>query len=261
MTLQSMTMKSELLTLTGVSKLEPFDHNFVQRTANEPDFWMGNQILLRDVEWSATQLEAVFRRHFPNAAHRSFVWDMPDLDPAHLPDLSDLGADISGFDALSLQSEIREAPIPEGHRIRPLKTADDWKQSVALMAEVGEEEGYDPEWHLPFLEKRNTNRRRLINQGIGQWFGAVDGDQLVGQMGMFHDAKVARYQSVETRGSHRRRGICSALLRHAALWALGRAPSATVIIVAEADSAAGRLYRSMGFEHAERIYGALRCGY
>lgn len=80
-------------------------------------------------------------------------------------------------------------------------------------------------------------------------------------MGMFHDAHIARYQSVETRATHRRRGICSALLRHCALWALGRAPEVQVVIVAEADTNAGRLYRSMGFAHAETIYGVVRDGY
>jgi predicted GNAT family acetyltransferase len=80
-------------------------------------------------------------------------------------------------------------------------------------------------------------------------------------MGIFHDQKIARYQSVETRASHRKRGICSALLRHSALWALGRAPNADVLIVAEADSNAGRLYRNMGFAHAETIFGVARDGY
>jgi GNAT superfamily N-acetyltransferase len=70
--------------------------------------------------------------------------------------------------------------------------------------------------------------------------------------------RLHRSQSVETRETHRRRGIASAVLRHAALWALDRTPVAKVIIVAEMDSDAGRLYRSMGFEHAETIHGVIR---
>ena len=81
------------------------------------------------------------------------------------------------------------------------------------------------------------------------------------QLGMFHDDSIALYQSVETRATHRRRGICSALLRHAALWALGRAPNAVVVIVAEADTDEGRLYCKMGFAHSETIYGIVQDGY
>lgn len=90
-------------------------------------------------------------------------------------------------------------------------------------------------------------------------FGAFYGDELVAQMGIFHDAQIARYQSVETRVTHRRRGVCSALLRHAAQWALRRAQQ--TVVVAEADSDAGRLYRRMGFSPTETLYGVIGDGY
>lgn len=115
--------------------------------------------------------------------------------------------------------------------------------------------------YAPYLARRNAGRRAQIAKGLGQWFGAFDGDRIVASMGMFHDDRIARYQSVETRATHRKRGICSALLRHCALWALGRAPNADVVIVAEPDTDAGRLYRRMGFSHAETIYGMLRDGH
>jgi hypothetical protein len=44
-------------------------------------------------------------------------------------------------------------------------------------------------------------------------------------------------------------------------WAAARAPQATQVIVAEADSDAGRLYRWAGFTHSEILVEAGRAGY
>ena len=101
---------------------------------------------------------------------------------------------------------------------------DDWTKAEALQAKIGLEDGRVPKFYGPYLARRNAGRRDQITKGIGQWFGAFDGDRIVAQLGMFHDDSIARYQSVETRATHRRRGICSALLRQAALgrWAVRR---------------------------------------
>ncbi len=79
-------------------------------------------------------------------------------------------------------------------------------------------------------------------------------------MGIFHDQRLIRYQHVQTHPpAYRRRGICSALLAHALDWAQARAPQATPpVIVAEADSDAGRLYRRAGFSLTETTISAYR---
>jgi hypothetical protein len=101
---------------------------------------------------------------------------------------------------------------------------DDWTKAEALQAKIGLEDGRVPKFYGPYLARRNAGWRDQITKGIGQWFGAFDGDRIVAQLGMFHDGSLARYQSVEIRASHRRREICSALLRQAALgrWAVRR---------------------------------------
>ena len=261
MKLRSLEMSSQLLTMTGISHVEWFDDYGVQRTPSEPDFWYGNQLILQSNTRSAVELFDLFEHHFPMMPHRAMVWDMPELKAGDLPDFRALGATVDSCDALTLQGDLVEMPTPDGICLRPLTTDTDWSLLLDLMHEVGIEEGFPADTHRPFLIRRNANRRQLIAQGLGMWFGAFDGDELVGHMGMFNDDHVARYQNVETKITHRRRGICSAMLSHAAHWALDRAPQAEVIIVAEADSDAGRLYRKMGFAPAERIHSLLKAGY
>mgnify|MGYP000041203858 FL=1 len=261
MTLQSLTMRSELLTLSGISHLTYHDGYAVQSTPTEPDFWMGNQVILPNSNLSVSAAFAVFERHFPDASHRSIVWDVPNIDSSLIHGVREAGGKLEGFDALTLQGRLAEAVAPDGIILKALDGPNDWAKAEALQAEVGIEEGRDPALHGPYLARRNAGRREQIRKDIGQWFGAFDGEEIVTQMGMFHDSQIARYQSVETKATHRKRGICSALLRHAAFWALGRAQDAKVVIVAEADSDAGRLYRKMGFAPAETIFGIVREGY
>lgn len=259
--LRSLTMQSELLTLSGLSHLTDHGRYLVQETPAEPNFWMGNQLILKDEGYSAKEALALFEDHFPNASHRSVVWDIPNMSKSAIPpEYAALGCKHDSVDALTLTGPLRQVDVPDGITIRPVETAAEWAAALDLAHDVGIEEGYEQSGYRIYLENRIEGRKVQIAKGMGQWFGAFDGDALVCQMGIFHNDTVARYQSVETRITHRRRGICSALLRHVAPWALNRAPMAKVVIVAEMDGNAGRLYRSMGFEHAETIHGVVRAG-
>lgn len=251
-----------MLVMQDVSSFTDYGGYAVQETPSEPDYWVGNQLILRQKDVAATDAIAQFRKHFPDKNHVAIVWDMPHLAADQIdPDFVAQGCDVDLFDVLTLQGDIADAPMPGGITLRPLRNMADWAKSLELQQSIGIEEGYDADRHLPYLKRRNATRRDQIAKGLGQWFGAFENELLVAQMGMFHDDRIARYQSVETRASHRRQGICAALLRHCCIWALNRAPDATPVIVAEADSNAGRLYRRMGFQQAESLVGVIRPAY
>ena len=259
MRLTSLTVSSEVLTLSGISQLTQHDGYCVQATPSEPVYWMGNQLILQRQDFEYDDLMGLFAAHFPDAEHRCFVWDVPGMTRQSVPaEFADNEFQSEDVDALMLGDTLRVVDVPEGIVIRPLQSDTDWAAALALQIEITIEEGHDKTGYRTYLEGRNQSRRVQIAKGLGQWFGAFEGDLLVCQMGMFHNTQVARYQSVETRKTHRRRGICSALLSYAAHWALDRAPDAKVVIVAEMESDAGRLYRSMGFEHVETIHGVMR---
>ena len=260
--MKSLALRSELLVMDGLSHVTDHGDYWVQETPREPDYWMGNQLILKRGDLSAESVDAAFVKHFPDAKHRAIVWDMPDLDGALItPAFEALGYERDVVDALTLRGEIAAAETPKGIVLRACETDADWEQALTLALEIGVEEGHPADSHIGYLQRRNCGRRAQIDRGLGQWFGAFEEGSLVAQMGMFHDVEVARYQHVETRKSHRRRGICAALLRHCCTWAQDRAPRALPVIVADTDGDAGRLYRRMGFAHTETITGVLRKAY
>ena len=242
--------------MRGQSVFEVQSDHVIMRTPNEPDYWHGNLVAVR-VMGDPRQDLACFMEAFPDASHVTVVWDVPGLDPeplrTALPEL-----EIGTFDVLTLQGAIGDAALPLGINLQPV---NDWDGLLDLQLEAASEVGYDPAAHKHYLQRRNASLRAQIAAGNGQCFGAYDGDFIVGTMGIFHDDRIARYQSVITRASYRRRGICAALLVHSRNWVHLQAPHAIPVIVAEADSAVGRLYRRMGFALTETLVDATKPGY
>ncbi|MEO0931891.1 MAG: GNAT family N-acetyltransferase [Pseudomonadota bacterium] len=256
MTFRSIGLASDALVMRDQSVFEEYPNRIVMRTPDEPDYWHGNLVIMREAG-DPTEDIAWFARDFPDASHLTVVWDVPGLDPAPLASALP-GVEVATFDVLSLLGPVSDAPAPAGIELRPVT---DWDALLDLQLEAAKDEGYDLAAHKRYLRRRNTALRTQITADRGQWFGAFDGDLLVGTLGIFHDDSLARYQSVITRASHRRQGICAALLAHSGQWARNRAPHATLVIVAEAESNAGRLYRRAGFALTETLVDATRRGY
>lgn len=261
MTLRSIALRSDFLSMTGVSTLTPHAQGIVMRTPTEPSYWCGNVVIKQDHVIEAAADIAFFKAQFPECAHVKVLWDVPCPQVADLVGKFPEGYEVDSYDVLTLDGSVGAASLPDGIVLRVLQGDADWAASVALAREIAVEEGHNIAIHTPYVRRRYEVRRAQVADGLGAWFGAFDGDLLVAHMGMFHDDAIARYQAVETRASHRRRGICTALLAHVSAWTEARAPSAVQVIVAEADSDAGRLYRRQGFAPTETLVEVTHRGY
>ena len=257
--MRSLEFATDLMVQDGQTEIQRFDDRFVQRTPDEPNYWFGNRVVFYEPPKSADNLIAQFHSDIPEAKHICISWDVPNLSIQSVKDVFEsTGLRLEQGDVLALRQDLRRADVPEGINIRPLVSASDWQQSEAigradLLKNDAPEAGLDT-----FLKNKTTARQEQIAKGLGQWFGAFDGDTLAGDMGVFNDDRLIRYQSVQTHEAYRRRGICSALLCTCLDWARSRAPNALPVIVANADTDAGRLYRRAGFSLAETTIAAYR---
>ncbi|WP_432448557.1 GNAT family N-acetyltransferase [Aliiroseovarius marinus] len=257
--MNTLELATDFMVQSGQCNISHFDDRAVQTTPNEPNFWYGNRVIFRSPPRDPEALIAQFHKDVPQAKHVCIGWDIPNLSRDMVEALFE-GSELSveQADTLALRGALKRTEAPDGIDIRPFHALSDWAQSEAigrldLLDDGAPEQGLDH-----FLSKRSDGRREQIAQGKGAWFGAFSGDVLVGDMGIFHDQTYIRYQSVQTHRGHRRRGICSALLCTALDWAQSRAVNALPVIVANADTQAGRLYRRAGFELAETTLSAYR---
>lgn len=238
-----------LLALSG-STVSGTGKYVVVRTPGNPGFWWGNFLLYRtpfgpgDAELRLDD----FRREFPDAKHVALGVDTTD---------GDIGAEdevtAAGFTAepsvVMTAAAVVPPPRPNTRATyRFLTSDDDWEQlyhhSLAC-AEMTVDAAYEE-----FTRRKLATQRAMVDGGAGRWFGAFDGDRLQSSLGLIFDGNgLARFQNVQTSPEDRGRGLAGTLVHHAATYGLSKAR--TLVIVADPDYLAIRIYRAVGFTDAE----------
>lgn len=244
----------QILLLQGGVVEDRGDH-LVIRAPHNPEYHWGNyvQVTTGDPDNAEHWLE-VFRREHPDAAH--IALGLPRMPSAGRYEA--LGLEVGSDESLLREGLPHDRPLPEGYTARPLATDADWEQlRVAAALENSRTGLYEPVGHDRFIRNQLAARRALVEAGQAAFVGAFHGDDLVSDLGIVVLGDEARYQSVGTDALHRRRGLAGHLLGLAARWA-GERGARRFVIVTETTNAAGRLYRSVGFEPAEIAVQAYR---
>jgi ribosomal protein S18 acetylase RimI-like enzyme len=239
-----------ILALEGSQVTDQGDH-LVIRTEGNPDYWWGNFLLLRDLKpGSGPGWLASFSAQFPDARHTAFGLDQTDsgsVDPGELAGMT------LERNAVMTAAAVHAPPHPNtGAVIRTLAGDADWRQSFELAAAVHAGESGGDEG---FLAAQLKAKRALTEAGHGAWFGAFLDGTLVAQLGLVTGvAGLARYQSVETHPAARRRGLAGTLVWHAGAAAIA-AGTRALVMVADPDDVAIRVYRTVGFTETESQLG------
>ncbi len=253
MDVTSLGFQTDLM-VRGLEGSEVIDHpDYVTvRSPANPEFWWGNFLLLpaQAAHSEARPWLSRFRAEFPDAGHLALGLDGP----------GDPGADLRSFAAAGLElnretvltaAALRAPPRPNRDAvIRPLATGRDWQQAVELQVTSDAADG-GPATRT-FTEARYAARRRAAGAGHGAWFGAFRDGELVAQLGIFSaQGPLARYQDVGTHPAARRQGLAGTLVWHAGRYAVDQLGASTLVILADPEEAAIRVYRSVGFADRE----------
>jgi ribosomal protein S18 acetylase RimI-like enzyme len=234
-----------ILALEGSQVTDRGDH-LVIRTPDNPDYWWGNFLLLRDLKpGSGGGWMARFAAEFPDAHHMALGLDETDagaVDPGELAGMT------MERNAVMTATSVHAPPHANTEAVfRTLEGDADWRQSFELAAAI---HAGEPGGDAGFLTALLAAKRALTEAGHGAWFGAFLNGSLVSQLGLItNESGLARYQNVETHPAARRRGLAGTLVWHAATKLTG--DSRTLVMVADPKDAAIRIYRSVGFTVTE----------
>lgn len=246
------------LALLELAGSEVADHgtHLVVRTPQNPGFYWGNFLLLAHppaADAGEHWLE-MFERELPGARHRAFGVDGTDGSAADLAAFAGAGFEVEASTVLTATS-VHAPPHPSTEAVvRPLEGEDDWSQQLELSLA-----GEDEHWTTDFAIRRTAAQRLLTEQGHGRWFGAFLDGRLASSLGIFRASEgLARFQQVKTRPTARGRGLCGTLVHAASRFALGELAAETLVMVADPDYVAIRIYRSVGFDGAETQLQATR---
>ncbi len=233
------------------------------RTPNNPDYFFGNYMLyptppaVGDFARWMTRFEAVFAP-YPAVRHHTFQWLPSDApDPAALEEFKQAGFTIDETSVLATRSVHSDKPAPDGVDFREIRTDAEWLAVIDAQTRDGFPQ-IPLEEYRRYKEAIFANYRKMSEQGLGDWWGAFKGNELVADLGLFFDEDVGRFQSVETAPEHRRQGICRAMVAHVSNHGLAAHPDITLVMHADAHDVARGIYCSVGFGEIEVIHAAYR---
>jgi ribosomal protein S18 acetylase RimI-like enzyme len=232
------------------SVLEDRGDHLAVHTPDNPTFWWGNFLLLESAppdEETARRWLDVFAAEHAGARHVALGIDGVDGDPSVLAPLTALGLEAEASTVMTATS-VHSPPRPNPDATyRTLESDADWEQQVELSL-AGEEEGYT----LEFCTARALAQRGLVDRGYGAWWGAFEGDRLLSSMGLFKASPgLARFQTVKTHPDARGRGLAGTLVHRVSRFGFDELGARTLVMVADPDYLAIRVYRSVGFTDSE----------
>lgn len=257
---RSLALRTDLRVLElGGSEVEDRGTHLVVRTPDNPGYWWGSFLLLREPPVPGGEREVVgaFHTELPDIDHVAIALDGTTLPgPEVLEPFVDAGLTVEA-DVLLCASELPQEPpdLPQAVVVRPLDSDEDWEQLVDLDVVVMADQPAGPT--RLFASRRAATERRMIAAGHGQRFGAfVDGRLASTAAAYLADPRTARYQSVATHPDHRRSGLASAVVHAAGTVGLRDLGADELVIVADPEGPAVALYRRLGFtdtEHSVRL--------
>ncbi len=138
--------------------------------------------------------------------------------------------------------------------VRPLETDQEWEDSVPIQVACGNDSLSKEQWE-GFARSQLGRYRKMVRAGLGAWFGAYLGEKQVGSLGIFTDGDIGRFQIVSVHPDYQRRGICGAMVFKTASHAFERMGVRTLVMVADEEYHAAKIYESVGFAPTEKIVG------
>jgi ribosomal protein S18 acetylase RimI-like enzyme len=192
-----------------------------------------------------------FHVEFPGAKHVALGVDTTDGVVGAEHEFGGLGLELERNTVMiAVRSQVRAPGRPNTDATYRLLAGDaDFAQLHSLTMAVNVPESPAQE---DFVWKKIEAERVLAEAGHATWFGAFDGVQLKASLGLVFDARgVARFQNVQTHPDDRGRGLASALVYRASTYGLAELGAHTLVMVADPDYPAIRLYRALGFSDTE----------
>lgn len=255
MRVRSLGFRTDLALLRpGGSRIEDRGDHLVVTSPHNPTFWWGNYLLLEHVpaEPDADRWLARFAAEHPRAQHVALGFDGTAGRVEHLAAFAARGLRTEAATVMTASS-VHEPPRPcREAAYRHLVSDEDWAQSIELRMECDKDEDYGDAEHRVFVEAKTATNRALVQAGHARWYGAFLDGALVSQLGIVVAGQgLARFQSVETHPDVRGRGLAGTLVHHASREALAELGAQTLVMVADPDYLAIRVYRSVGFRDTE----------
>lgn len=236
-----------------------FKENYVVATTkSNPNYFWGNLLLYPtppkkgDFEkWTSD-----FKKEFtnPQIYHMTFAWDTVTGIEGDTSEFIAKGFKLENSIVLSTKKIVVPRKFNDKIELKVITDDKDFERCIQVQVACADDYLTKESWE-GFYRKSMGQYREMIKQNKGYWFGAVLDNKIVGSLGIFIDGEVARFQIVSTDPEYQRQGVCSTLVYKSAEFVLERSPVNTLVMVADEDYHAAKIYESVGFNPTEKQIG------
>ncbi len=245
-----MALRSELVVLSHSCEIKEKVDYFVIRSLQNPNFHWANFLIFKQSanENDLPKWEEHFCAEFPEFVHqhRAFTWikgeDVPNFKIGEY--LLEKTVCLTAKDVQQVQQ------IHPAITLRRIQLEQEWLELEKKQTERVSPEELSPSF-LNFNKQRFRDYKAMVDNNLGDWFIADLGGEWVGDLGLFHGEGMGCYQNVTTYPGFEGRGIAHALVYGSAKYALKNYPIEELVIVAEENSRAQKIYQNLGFKVVE----------
>jgi len=253
MELRSLGRKTDLIFARFGGEVVDRGDYIAIKTPSNPGFHWGNYLIFRAPPQAGdlTYWTEIYRNEFDyydEIEHMTFTWDSPGR--GNPEEFISAGFIFDTAKVLIATQVLAPPKINTSIEVRPLSTDDDWEAATSLQVLCRDSAFEEGEYRI-FKRRQMAMYRQMSQRGLGNWFGAFLGHTLVGDLGIFFDGSIGRFQNVGTHPQFRRQGICGTLVFQCAQFALRNFGIKTLVMEADADYHAARIYESVGFRPTE----------
>jgi ribosomal protein S18 acetylase RimI-like enzyme len=228
------------------------------QTPSNPGFHWGNYVVF-DAPPKAgdyKRWKEIFEKKFTyynKISHMVFTWESNPPSPGEYQEFIDNGFEFDEGVVLSTNELISPSKYNQKIEIRKITTDKEWEDAIQIQVLCSDPKfvnaGYES-----FKRKQFAQYRAMSEKEMGNWFGAYIDGQIVGDLGIFFEEELGRFQNVGTHPEFRRQGICQTLVYETAQIALKEYGVSTLVMEADANYHAAKIYESVGFKPTEKNF-------
>lgn len=233
----------------------------VVRTPDNPNYYWGNYLIFNQAPGMGDYQNwvEIFNREFSDydkVDHHIFTWES-DTASSTCREFINEGFDLEEGIMLATDDVIFPQKYNSDIEVRPVSCDKEWQAVHELHYQLSPPEFLNDEFD-DFKTKHLKQYRKMAEAGMGRWFGAWLGDTLVGDLGLFFEGKIGRYQNVGTHPDFRRQGVCQTLVYETGKIALDVFGVTNLVMEADANYHAAQIYETVGFRPRERSFDLTR---
>ncbi|MFZ4712556.1 MAG: GNAT family N-acetyltransferase [Bacteriovoracaceae bacterium] len=249
--LKSLALTTDLIFIKQNGEVLERENYLVVKHAN-PNFFWGNLLIFKKapVAGDLDTWVGIFKKEFthPDISHQTFTWDEEVI--GEIDQFDKAGFKLEKNIILTANRNQIKLPFKNNSEVEivPLKTKSDWSSVIEMQSATSPQ-------YKNFYEKQAIFYQKMVDQKLGLWFGAYLNGEIVASLGLFTEGSTGRFQIVCTHPDYQRRGICGTLVYEVSKYAFENMGIEILVMVADEEYHAAKVYESVGFVPKEKTYG------